>query len=216
MTSPNLFQLIFPFAEKQTPTQDTTSAQAYRGERPAVQLRERLHHSGVQGLSNHDLLTVVLGAGKGHQQVVEQTQRLLEHYSLQELLRVDVSAVSQEYGLSAVKAAQVQAVLELARRLTIPSSHERYQIIIPRDAANLVMQDMTFLDHEELRVLVLDTKCYVMANLLVYQGTVKSSVVRTAELFRPAITRNAVGIVVCHNHVRWKTDLSYFRRTRRV
>src|SRR5947209_13186667 len=62
------------------------------------------------------------------------------------------------------------------------------------------MPDMAFLDHEELRVLVLDTKNGVVANLLLYQGTVNSSTIRTAEIFRPAVTRKCPGIIVCHNH----------------
>ena len=200
MTSPNSIQLTLPLADKETPTQDTKGGQVYRGERHTVQLRERLHHSGVQGLSNHDLLTLVLCTGKGHRHVVEQIHTLLENNSLQELLKADVSAVYQEYGLSAVKAAQLQAVLELARRLSIPSGQERYQIISPKDAANLVMAEMTYLDHEEMRVLVLDTKHQVVANLRLYQGTVNSTVLRASEIFKPAITRNCPNILICHNH----------------
>jgi DNA repair protein RadC len=35
---------------------------------------------------------------------------------------------------------------------------------------------------------------------VVYQGTVNSSVVRAAEVFRPAVSRNCLSIVVVHNH----------------
>jgi DNA repair protein RadC len=51
-----------------------------------------------------------------------------------------------------------------------------------------------------MRVLVLDTKNYVLANVLMYRGTINSSVLRVAEIFRPAITRKAANIIVCHNH----------------
>ena len=59
---------------------------------------------------------------------------------------------------------------------------------------------MEFLDHEQLRVLVLDTKNRVMLNTAMYQGTINSSVLRAAEIFRPAITRKYPNIIVCHNH----------------
>src|SRR5207249_4704805 len=68
------------------------------------------------------------------------------------------------------------------------------------DAAHLVSNEMAFLDHEELRVLCLNTKNHVVANIKLYQGTLNSSVVRVAEIFRPAITRNCAGIIICHNH----------------
>ncbi len=46
----------------------------------------------------------------------------------------------------------------------------------------------------------LDTKNYVVHQQVVYQGTVNSSVVRVAEVFKPAITRTCPAIVVVHNH----------------
>ena len=52
---------------------------------------------------------------------------------------------------------------------------------------------MVYLDHEEMRVLVLDPKNRVVAKLLLYQGTVNSSLARSAEIFRPAITRKCPG-----------------------
>jgi DNA repair protein RadC len=49
-------------------------------------------------------------------------------------------------------------------------------------------------------VLCLDTKNHVIAQHTVYQGTVNASVVRAAEVFRPAVSRNCPGIIVVHNH----------------
>ncbi len=41
---------------------------------------------------------------------------------------------------------------------------------------------------------------YVVHQQVVYQGTVNSSVVRAAEVFRPAVSRTCPAIVVIHNH----------------
>lgn len=174
----------------------TPSCQLY----PIKQLRERLEQYGTCTLSTSELLTIVLHTGSGRESALESTQALLASFSLQELLQADFGEVCREYGLGKAKAVQLQAVLELARRLTLPSSTDRYRIISPGTAANLVMQEMAFLDHEELRVLVLDTKNYVIANVLLYKGTINSSVLRVSELFRLAIKRNGAGIIVCHNH----------------
>src|ERR671938_106348 len=51
-----------------------------------------------------------------------------------------------------------------------------------------------------MRILVLDTKNQVVDNINRYRGTVNSSVLRAAEIFRPAITRNCPGVLICHNH----------------
>jgi DNA repair protein RadC len=163
-------------------------------------LRERLQVSGVAVLSTADLLAIVLGTGPSPPGIIRQMQTLFASTSLQELLRIDFGELSTTHLLGDAKAAQLQAVVELARRLTLPAEAERYHIRSPADAATLVRADMSYLDHEEMRVLCLDTKNHVVANIRLYQGTINSSVVRAAEIFRPAVTRNCPGILICHNH----------------
>src|SRR5258708_3096975 len=62
------------------------------------------------------------------------------------------------------------------------------------------MMEMAFLDHEQMRILILDTKNQVVENISRYQGTVNSSVLRAAEIYRPAILRNCPAVLICHNH----------------
>ena len=62
------------------------------------------------------------------------------------------------------------------------------------------MMEMSYLDHEQMRILVLDTKNQVVENINRYKGTVNSSVLRAAEIYRPAIARNCPGVIICHNH----------------
>ncbi|MCI0728568.1 MAG: hypothetical protein L0332_17865 [Chloroflexi bacterium] len=59
---------------------------------------------------------------------------------------------------------------------------------------------MRDLEQEELRVIVTDTRSRVMAIRLVYRGSLNTSVVRVAELFRPAIELQAAAILIAHNH----------------
>ncbi len=170
-------------------------------------LRERLQQSGVQSLSNAELLSIVLRTGSESESVIEHVQTILNSYSLQELMRVDFDELCRQHGLNAPKAAQLQAFLETARRLTLPPT-KRYLITCPQDAAKLVTPDMAFLDHEEMRVLVLDSKHQVVANVLLYKGTVNSSVARVSEIFHLAVTRKCPGIIICHNHPSGSTEPS--------
>ena len=59
---------------------------------------------------------------------------------------------------------------------------------------------MTALEQEELRVLLLDTRNRVQHIETVYRGSVNSSQVRVAEIFKAAIRRNATNLIVIHNH----------------
>jgi DNA repair protein RadC len=51
-----------------------------------------------------------------------------------------------------------------------------------------------------MRILVLDAKGQLVEKVSLYQGTANSSVLRAAEVFRPAIIRNCPGLILCHNH----------------
>jgi DNA repair protein RadC len=166
-------------------------------------LREQLQHYGIQSLSTEELLTLIFCTepSTGRMDVLKQVQKLLTNCGdLQGVLSAEFGEICLSHGFGEKKAAQLQAVLELAKRLATQQPAKKYQIRSAEDAAQLVRMDMMYLDHEEMRVLVLDTKNYVLANVLMYQGTINSSVLRIAEIFRPAITRKAANIIVCHNH----------------
>jgi DNA repair protein RadC len=70
----------------------------------------------------------------------------------------------------------------------------------PADAAELVQYEMSALEQEELRVLLLDTRNRLQHIETVYRGSVNSSQVRVAEIFKTAIRRNATNLIVIHNH----------------
>ena len=55
-------------------------------------------------------------------------------------------------------------------------------------------------DQEHFRVLVLNTKNQVMAMPDVFVGSVNSTTIRTAEVFREAVRQNCPGVIVVHNH----------------
>ena len=165
------------------------------------QLRERLLEYGSQTLTTEELLALVLRIGSANEKGYELAKTLLAKYrGLGGLLQVDCWELRHEHGLSETRAALLKAVLELGRRLNRPRTEEAYQITTPADAANLVMLDMAYLNHEELRVIVLNTKNRVVDNVPLYRGTINSSVLRAAEIFRLAVVRNCPAIIICHSH----------------
>jgi DNA repair protein RadC len=103
-------------------------------------------------------------------------------------------------GLGMAKAVELQAALELGRRLGGLHPEARPQVRSPADLANLLIPEMAFLEQEHLRVVLLNTKNQVLAAPEVYVGSLNTSVVRVAELFREAIRQNAAAVIVVHNH----------------
>src|SRR5947209_5064163 len=112
------------------------------------QLRERVSRYGACSLSNHELLLIILGTGSGKRTIPEAMHHLLEEYPLQYMLGLDYGQIAAKVG--AVKAVQVLALLEFSRRVMRPVDDTLFRISSPADAANLVMPDMVYLDHEEM------------------------------------------------------------------
>ncbi len=163
--------------------------------------RERLRDCGPQALSTAELLAIILRTGTAGANAVAIAAKLLAKYgSLSGLMRAEFVELCSEFGVGEAKAAQIKAALEVGRRLGTLPGETKYQVKSPADAAQLVMQDMMYLDHEQLRILTLDTKNQVVENISLYRGTVNSSVLRAAEVFRPAVVRNCPAVIVCHNH----------------
>jgi DNA repair protein RadC len=77
---------------------------------------------------------------------------------------------------------------------------ERITIHSPEDAADLVQYEMSTLDQEQLRVIMLNARNHVLGVKTIYQGSLNSSQVRVGEIFRPAIKHNAAAIIIAHNH----------------
>ncbi len=168
-----------------------------RGEQP----RQRLRHAGPGALSAAELLAIALRTGTKQDNAIELAGKLLAKYGgLGGLVRADFGELCSEYGMGEAKTAQLKGALEIGRRLGALDSEDRYRVRSPTDAANLVMVEMAYLDHEELRILLLNSKNQVVGNICRYRGTVNNSVLRVAEIFRPAITSNCPGLIVCHNH----------------
>lgn len=165
---------------------------------------EQSQKYGVEVLSTAELFTLILcgnGAAstKQREKALQLIQRLLaDRNTTAAILGTDV------YELFAAEfddrlAYRLAALLELNRRLARPAE-PRYRIASPKDAARLVMPEMSHLKVEQMRVLALDTKNQVVLNRVLYQGTANATLLRIAEVYRPAVVRNCPAIILCHNH----------------
>lgn len=163
--------------------------------------RERLLGYGARALSTAELLAIILRTGTRDENVIQLSLRLLKEFGgLAGLARANATELSKTKGLGPAKIAQLKAALEIGRRLTLESPDELPQVRSPADAANLVMGEMSLLEQEELRVMLLDTKNRVLSTKEVYRGSLNTSLIRVGELFKEAIRANCAGLIVLHNH----------------
>jgi DNA repair protein RadC len=163
--------------------------------------RERLRDYGPGALSNGELLAILLRTGSARENVIAQAGRLLSTWNgLAGLARVSFAELCAAYGIGEAKASQIKAALELGKRLAASLPEERPEINRPDDVAGLVMTEMSLLERESLRVVLLNTKNRVVAIREVYKGSVNSARVRPAEVFRDAVRETCPALIVVHNH----------------
>ena len=172
-------------------TSTTTEGREYRNtagptvrdmpseERP----RERLAAYGARQLSNTELIAILLRTGSAGENVISQSSRLLSRFDgLRGLGKATFTELCAERGLSEAKACQILSALELGRRFVSLAPEERATVNCPEDVVNLLSAEMSALEQEHLRVLLLNTRNEVTGIEEIYIGNVNSSVVRPAEV----------------------------------
>ena len=167
------------------------------GERP----RERLREHGPSHLSNPELIAILLRTGTSGESVLNLATRLMATFDgLGGISRAVYSELCALNGISEAKACQLLAAFELGRRVVSLHPEGRPTIHSPQDVFNLLGAEMSVLDQERLRVLLLNTKNEVLGIQEIYKGNVNSSVVRVAEVLRPAVRENCPAVILVHNH----------------
>lgn len=156
---------------------------------------------GANSLSNAELLAIVLRTGAAGQTVTQMAEMLLQRFKgLDGLDRAPLDELTRIPGVKAAKATQLKAALELGRRLRARQLEPGYQINGPQDVFEALQLEMGALDHEQMRVILLDTKNRIVLVKPLYEGSLNSTSLRTAEIFRDAVRLNCASIIVAHNH----------------
>ncbi|GAA0177358.1 DNA repair protein RadC [Clostridium sediminicola] len=163
--------------------------------------REKIIRYGAGELSNNELLAIVLRCGTKSENIINLCNRLLKKSGgLNGLFDLTSEEFMEIKGIGAAKAAQLLAIAELSKRFKSFKSGDEMKIKCPKDAADLLMEDMRYLKEEHLKVILLNTKNIVIYIKDVSIGSINSSIVHPREVFVEAIKRRSATILICHNH----------------
>ena len=163
--------------------------------------RERLISLGAGALNNAELLAILIRVGTQKDNAITLGQNLLNKFDgLVGLHRAPIEDLTDIPGIGMAKAAQLKAAIELGRRISIADPKEKPVINSPSDVANLVQYEMSALEVEQLRVLLLDTRNRVQYSRTICTGSVNQSQVRVSEVFRDAVRNQISSIILIHNH----------------
>lgn len=163
---------------------------------------EKLLTSGPESLNNAELLAVILKTGTRGENIISLCTRLLsECDGLDGLLNRDLVEMTAIKGIKNSKASQIIAITELFQRFnTLRAKKQGYRVSSPNDLANLLMNEMAYLNQEVLKLIMLDTKNIIISNKNIFKGSLNTSIVHPREIFSEAIKKNSNSIIICHNH----------------
>lgn len=170
-----------------------------RDDRP----REKAMDKGFEALSVAELLAVIIGSGTPGENVVDLCQRLLHEHDnkLYLVARRSFRDLMRNFkGIGEVKAVQILAALELARRYQTEEFGQRPTINDSKAAYQYLRNGLDHLDHEEIHILLLNRAHQVIGRERISSGGTAMTVGDVKMILKPAIEQMADSLILSHNH----------------
>lgn len=163
--------------------------------------REKLLSRGAEALSDAELLAIFLRTGVAGRSAVDLARDLLSRFGgLRALLKAPRDAFCAAHGLGDAKYAQLQAVMEIARRHLAERLRERSALADPAATRAFLQLKLRDLDHEAFCALFLDSAHQVLGFEVLSSGTLNAASVYTREVVKRALHQQAAAVIFAHNH----------------
>lgn len=163
--------------------------------------RERLLTLGAAALSDAELLAIFLRTGVSGKSAVDLARELLERFGgLRPLLESSREQFCQGLGLGDAKYAQLQAVLEMARRHLEATLERGDALENPAAVRRYLTARLRHQAREVFACLFLDNRHRVIHFDELFFGTIDAASVYPREVVKRALAHNAAALILAHNH----------------
>jgi DNA repair protein RadC len=178
------------------------AAGSFRGLSRAERPQERMERQGPGALSDTELLAILVRSGTSGSDVLQVSGEMIRQAgSVARLVRWTVPDFERVRGIGRVKALQLAAVMEVARRAILQTDREKPEIFDDPEKAYRFLRPLAAgLDVEHFWVLVLNRKNHLIRPVEVTRGIADASLVHPREIFRAVIREGGSGAIVAHNH----------------
>ncbi len=165
---------------------------------------EKCFEKGPEYLTDSELLSVILRCGTKGVSVDEIATTILSEFSsdsnLTGLMHCNKERLLKVKGVGKVKTVQILCLSELVKRISTYQAKEKLDFNNPKTIASYFMESMRHSEKEELVVAFLNTKCQLIDKKLMTVGTVNKSLFSVREIFREALIKDCVSVIILHNH----------------
>lgn len=169
---------------------------------PDQQPREKAEKYGISSLSVPELWALILRTGSRGYPITELCRDMMNHNqgSLHRLERRTKQELCEMKGMGAMKATQVQAVMELIKHYCLEDVPMDDPIRNASQVYERMKPQIGNIDHEEIWMLLLNRRNQVIKDFRMTSGTSTSSVFDVRQAIKLALLENAEGMILCHNH----------------
>lgn len=163
--------------------------------------RERLRAVGTEGLSDAELLAVLLGTGARNEPVVVLASRVLHEVGgIAGLARTGPGLLEQVVGVGPTKASRIVAAVELGRRVLARPLPRGARVGSSRDVDAALRPRLADAEVERFIAIALDAKNRPLGELEIARGGLSACPVSPADVFRTLLREAAAGVIFVHNH----------------
>ncbi|MGE5096642.1 MAG: RadC family protein [Betaproteobacteria bacterium] len=163
--------------------------------------RERFLAHGAASLSDAELFALFLGTGRRGESAVELARHLLARFGrVSRVLSAGQGELHAVPGVGAARAAQIAAVMELARRALAEEMRARDSLASPAAVRGYLRLRMQDLGHECFYCVFLDAQNRVIAAEEMFRGTLTQTSVYPREILKRSLHHNAAAVILAHNH----------------
>ena len=166
---------------------------------------EKLEMYGAHTLSNAELLAIIIKSGTKEESSVAIAQRILSmdrpnSNSLRFLEDISIEEFTKIKGIGRIKAIQLKAVYELAKRVSRPISNHQVQISCPNDLAKLLINELRYEKREIVKVVILNSKNIIIKIVDICLGSTNNAILTPRDALIDAVKMSAPKIILVHNH----------------
>ena len=164
---------------------------------------EKLEMYGEKMLSNAELLAIIIKSGTKENTSVELANKVLslvDDNVLQSLQDISLEEFKSIKGIGNVKAIQLKAVCELARRMAQPLNRKNVKVNSSVDVADLFINELRYEKVEHVKLLMLNAKNFIIRVVDISKGGMNSAIVEPKEILQEAIKAGIPKIILVHNH----------------
>lgn len=166
---------------------------------------EKMLMYGEEALTNSELLSIIIKTGTKEKSSIEIAQELLNKNmnnsnNFRFLQTASIDELVSVNGIGTVKAIELKAVGEVAKRISKPFEINKLKIKTREDVAKIFMEELQNEQNEILKIVMLDNKNIIKKISCIAVGNEKNIFTNTRAILSEPVKNQIPKIILVHNH----------------